>query len=214
MEHLLAQEGRRADAYKILAECYCPPDEELLRMLHGLAGQAQAALGQVAREAAAVDNIEDLKIDHARLFVGPFQLLAPPFGSVYLESNALMGESTADVVNCYRREGMEAAETQVPDHITAELEFMYVLIRKETEAMGDGDIHTASQFRRKQKAFLDIHLGAWVVRFAKKVLQGAQTEFYRTLGRVTDRFVRGDLEQFSTGNPTLSAGLSRPACAS
>ena len=30
-------------------------------------------------------NFEALKVDFARLFVGPYKLLAAPYGSVYLE---------------------------------------------------------------------------------------------------------------------------------
>ena len=197
MEQLLVQEGLRADAYKVLAECYYPPDEVVLRTLGGLGGGGETVLAPIVAQAAAVEDIEELAIDHARLFVGPFGLVAPPYGSVYLEDDALMGDSTVDVADWYRQEDMEPAGKDVPDHITAELEFMYVLICREMEAISADDTEAAGLYRQQQKGFLLAHLGAWVARFAERVRQGARTEFYKALARVTDQFVGEDLERLS-----------------
>ena len=202
MEQLLLQEGLRADVYRILAECYRSPDEELLRALGDLGAPGGSALDQIV-QAAASGDVEKLRIDHARLFIGPYKLPAPPYGSVYLEDGVLMGNSTVDVKDFYREEGMEASGEEAPDHITAELEFMCVLIGKEMEAVKVGDLDTANQYRQKQKTFLGVHLGAWIAEFTARIQQEAQTEFYRTLGRVTGQFVRKDLELLSTDHPTL-----------
>ncbi|MBM2831889.1 MAG: torD6, partial [Dehalococcoidia bacterium] len=43
------------------------------------------------------------------LFVGPYRLLAPPYWSAYLEdARVVMGDSTMDVKNRYREEGLVA----------------------------------------------------------------------------------------------------------
>ncbi|UTW70898.1 molecular chaperone TorD family protein [Anaerobacillus sp. HL2] len=40
-------------------------------------------------------DVTKLKVDFAKLFVGPFDVLAPPYSSVYLnEGRAVYGEST------------------------------------------------------------------------------------------------------------------------
>ena len=191
---LVIHQEQRGYVYKVLAGCFCAPDEKLLDMLAGLAGQDETMLGEVAR-AAADESVETLKVDHARLFVGPYALLAPPYGSVYLEGEALMGESTMDAANSYRQKGLEAAENQVPDHITAELEFMHVLLLKQTEAIDTGEIETADHYQQEQGSFLARHLGAWVAQFAEKVVQHADTEYYRTLARVTRDLVLTDLNR-------------------
>lgn len=188
-----APQGQRVDAYKALAACYCAPDETFPRTLEALVGQDET-LAQLL-QAAVSEDIEALEVDHARLFVGPYKLLAPPYGSVYLENSALMGESTMDAAELYHQEGLEAVANQVPDHITAELEFMHVLILKEAQTAGAGDIPGQAHYRERQKSFLSRHLGTWVADFAEKIAHHAQTEYYRALARVTKRFVLDDLDQ-------------------
>ncbi len=196
MEQLLLQAGHRADAYRILAECYHSPDDEFLQALGGLEVGPNAAVDQLVHAAATVD-LEKLQIDHARLFIGPYKLLPPPYGSIYLEDGALMGNSTMNVEDFYRKEGMEASGQEVPDHITAELEFMCVLIARESEAAKTDDTESVDNYRQKQKTFLSIHLGAWIAEFTDKIRQEAQTEFYKTLGCVTEQFLRQDIELLS-----------------
>jgi TorA maturation chaperone TorD len=200
VEQLLLQTDLRADAYRILAECYHSPDDEFLQALGGLAGHSDT-VDQIAQAASGAD-LDKLQVDHARLFLGPYKLLAPPYGSIYLEDGALMGNSTMNVEEFYRQEGMEASGQEVPDHITAELEFMYVLIGKEAEATKTGDPDATARYRQKQKTFLDLHLGTWIAEFTDKIQQEAQTEFYRTLGHITGQFVRDDLELLSTDHST------------
>jgi len=201
MEQLAIHQEQRADVYKTLAACFCPPDEALLHMLNDPALGADTPAGALAR-AAAHSDLRALQVDHARLFVGPFKVLASPYGSVYLEGNAVMGESTADVAQWYRREGMEVADKQVPDHITAELEFVHVLILRETEAMDAGEMKAMWRYRQKQRSFLASHLGAWLAEFAQRSRQHAQTEFYRALADEAERFVLNDLQQLNCDEAT------------
>jgi putative dimethyl sulfoxide reductase chaperone len=196
VEQPLLQTRLRADAYKILAGCYYSPGEELLQAIGDLAAAGQTGLDQLA-QAAASDDIETLLVDHTRLFIGPYKLLAPPYGSVYLEEGVLMGNSTMNVEEFYRQESMETSDQEVPDHITAELEFMYVLASREIEAMEVDDLDTANRYRQKQKDFLSLHLGAWITEFTDRIQQEAQTEFYNILGRITAQFVREDIELLS-----------------
>lgn len=193
MEPLVIEASQRADTYKLLAECYCLPDEKLIGRLDDLARQADDPLGELSRVASGIGDIEALRVDYARLFVGPFKLLAPPYGSLYLEGDILMGNSTADVVNWYRQEGVEIAVKDMPDHVVAELEFMHILILKDISATGDGDAETACDYREKQRSFLGAHLGAWVTAFTEKIRENARTEYYKALGRVTGRFIHEDL---------------------
>ena len=65
-------------------------------------------------------DLEALTIDFARLFVGPYKLLAAPYGSVYLDSGrTTMGDSTLDVKSRYCEAGLNAATNfkEAPDHI-------------------------------------------------------------------------------------------------
>lgn len=199
MEKFLLQLSQRAETYKILAECHRIPDQELLEAVGNL-DASDSGLEHLARTAAKSD-LAELLVDHAGLFIGPYKLQAPPYGSVYLEDGVLMGNSTMNAEYLYFQEGMEASGREAPDHITAELEFMYVLIGREIEAVRAGDVEAAGRYRQKQNTFLGMHLGAWIAEFTARVKQRAQTEFYRTLADVAGRFVAEDLKLLPTNHP-------------
>lgn len=202
-ESFLQHEVNRRDSYKLVSSYYYLPEENTIETLAGL----EEALGRLCVEAAEhvanmreETDIEHLTLDYSRLFVGPFELLAPPYGSVYLESERrVMGDSTMDVKNRYRDIGLDLSQTlkEAPDHIAIELEFMYYLIFKEIEAIEKAEFESAMDYLRMQKAFLKDHLGAWVPEFADEVEKNASTDFYKGLARATKVFVQKDLDDIS-----------------
>jgi len=206
----------RATTYRLLAECYYPPVETTLQHVRQLSRSLKAVRPPVAEAAARMDaalqaheGYEELCIDHARLFVGPFALLAPPFGSVYLEEErCLMGDSTMAAGECYREVGLEvsAGFNGTPDHIAAELEFMHFLVIKELGTLADGDLDHAQHFRQKQKSFLERHLAAWVSEFSRNVQEQAHTRFYRDIAAATRIFIESDFDQCRGGKPVLVGG--------
>ena len=193
-------EQRRADTYRRLSICYYLPEQATLVQLLNL----EASLRQICPEAAShiaqmkrETDLEQLKVDFSRLFVGPFKLIAPPYGSVHLEpQRAVMGDSTIDAERRYREAGLDIAKSlnDAPDHIAVELEFLYYLIYKEVEAMRHEQPEDAHEWLQKQHAFLTLHIGAWVSSFAEAVEHGAKTDFYRQLANATQTFVHSDQE--------------------
>lgn len=213
----------RLEAYRLLADGYHRPEQSLLE---GLA-KLETCIEQVCSEAGKYINHmqadmagkvgpEDLEVDYARLFVGPFNLLAPPYGSVYLEGERqLMGVSTADVQKRYQAAGLDVATgfKDAPDHIAAELEFMHFLIFKAMDAANQGDVNGIVACLLNQKSFLEEHLGAWVHDFAGNVINNAQTSFYRNLARATEALIKDDYHIISSvltswsSNPEKSAEI-------
>ena len=199
-EALLLYETNRRDSYKLLSECYYLPEEKTLEKLSEL----ETALGHACLETVGNihkmrewTDIAQLRVDYSKLFVGPFKLLAPPYGSVYLEGGRqVMGNSTVDVKNRYKEAGLDFSNQvmEAPDHIALELEFMYYLIFKETEAVEQGDPVSTTNYLEKQKAFLERHLGRWVAKFADNVEQYATTGFYQQLAQATKIFVQQDVK--------------------
>ena len=102
-----------------------------------------------------------------------------------------MGNSTQDVRNRYREAGLDTASTfkDAPDHISAELEFMYYLIFKEIEAFANSDIEAAIDFIQKQKSFLEDHLMAWVPEFANNIMENTENPYYPNLAKATTAFL-------------------------
>lgn len=179
--------AERAEAYRLLSLCFHPPDERLLEALRET---------DVRWLRPAADPVlEELQKDYAQLFVGPFTMSAPPYGSVYLESDRrVCGDSTMAVMARYREEGLKLTLREPADHVAAELEYMYVLAAREMEALALGDGGKATRYVQKQRDFLHTHLGAWVPLLTKRIVAGARSGFYQDLARNTDSFVRADLD--------------------
>jgi TorA maturation chaperone TorD len=190
---LLNNEYRR-DLYKILSACYYLPDAELLNKLNNLDASRGGLYADIAKCCPKISDIDSLIIDYTKLFVGPYGLLAPPYGSMYLEDNdRVMGNSTMEVRNRYAEEGLDVCLKEAPDHITIELEFMYFLIFKELEATKINDLDNISRYQEKQRAFLENHLGAWVPDFTDKIEANSQTGFYKNIARITKYFIDSDI---------------------
>jgi TorA maturation chaperone TorD len=189
---------KRANSYKLLSECYYQPDSEVMHKIAD-AAQTDRFFANLACHVRPDIDLESLKIDYARLFVGPFKLLAPPYGSFYLEDNKLMGDSTIDVKRWYAEEGLDIVIRDAPDHITMELEFMYFLVAKQIEAITDENLQILQSCRQKQYSFLQVHLGRWLPAFAENIKINARTEFYRDLARLTDTFVQKDIKVCARG---------------
>jgi TorA maturation chaperone TorD len=151
---------------------------------------------------------EELSIEYAKLFVGPFELKAPPYGSVYLEKERrVMGDSTMEVLQMYQQAGLTIKENfkELPDHITVELEFMYYLIFREIEFINTSKYDEAAKCLEKQNIFLHQYLGQWMWEFCEKIKGGTDNEFYQSLGECVLNFVNGERKYINS----LSKELQR-----
>jgi len=219
MDESAARNKQRAECYRLLAACYCMPGKEFIE--EGLAGNLAEALETVCPDAIpyakemvkALDGYDfsspknDILIDFSALFVGPFALLAAPYGSVYLEKEKarLMGDSTIDAVKTYRSAGvkMDNSQDDMPDHISVEMEFIYYLLNREDEAGKAGNKEEADRFRQIRENFMERHLGAWAFDFTKKMREAAKTSFYSGLADCTTAFLRSEM---NGRGPGQSAG--------
>ena len=127
--------------------------------------------------------------------MGPFRLSAPPYGSVYLDADEkLLGNSTLAVSECYKKEELDVAMKEIPDHIAIELEFMHYLAGKEIRALESKDNEAARQYKEKQFSFISKYLASWVGEFTNLIKKNANTEFYTTLAETTLLFIQDDVK--------------------
>lgn len=193
----------REDLYRLLAACYYSPtaalrEEECCAVLANLLAEVAPEGAQHAADAAVAagqDTLEALAVEHARLFVGPFQLAAPPYGSLYLDdAKTVMGESTARVAAFYRTCGLHLADDfhELPDHIAVELEFMSYLAFKEREAEAVGDEEEGTRFVALQREFLDRFLLPWLEPFTSAIINDGEAPFYQAIARATAAFIAAD----------------------
>ena len=194
-------DAARADLCRLLAACYYEPgpefaEEKVFDAMRDAATRIDADLAAQARRvghAFAAASLEELLVDYTRLFLGPVQALARPYGSVWLEADkGLMQDSTMAVQALYAEGGFEIAEEfrELSDHVAAELEFLYALLFKSAQARQSGDSESLAAMAGLRKRLLDQHLAVWVGPFAAAVKAGAQCGFYRDLAELTERFVR------------------------
>lgn len=195
--------GSREDVYRLLAASYYSPTPALLdenccaalaALLSVLAPEAAPHAAEAAKISAA-QSLEALAIEHARLFLGPFQLVAPPYGSYYLEDKkSVMGDSTAAAEFFYRNCGLHLADDfhELPDHLTVELEFMsflaFSLRQAETTANGEDSRRLVGL----QREFLEKFLMPWLQPFTAAVIDDGEAPFYQAVARCTSAFVRAD----------------------
>lgn len=203
-------EQKRANTYRLLAGCYHPPNRELYDLIDDAFSDPELAFAVDAN--ALLDHLPEsqqtLVHDHTQLFVGPFEIPAPPYGSVYLDDDRVMTASTTVVEGLYRDEGLDIGLDEPPDHIAAELEFLYVLVLGELEALNEQPAESLTYLKR-QREFLHAHLGEWGPRFAANVIEHADTEFYRTLGELTASFLESDRDHVDAVLADIDNGPSR-----
>lgn len=192
---------------RLLAACYYEPgaefvEERVFATMATAAARLDPQLASVAEKLDAAFNsvpLDDLLLDHTRLFLGPNELLAAPYGSVWLSGEkALMQDTTMAVLELYREGGfdLDDAFRELPDHVAAELEFLYLLIFRENRARQAGDAAALGSAVALRRRFLGEHLGVWIDKFAAAMSAGAATEFYRLLPELTARFI--DMETART----------------
>ena len=191
----------REELCRFLSACYyepCPEfaEERLFDSVVAAALRLDADLAERAqrlREAFAAQDLQTLLIDYTRLFLGPPQALAKPYGSFWLSGETtVMQDSTMALVALYRQGGfaMDDEFHELPDHVAAELEFLYLLIFNQNQARRCADLDALAAAESLQQQFLDQHLGSWIGPFTAAVKSEARTPFYRELAELTERFVR------------------------
>lgn len=195
----------REDLCRFLSACFYEPtpmfaEERLFESMLRASRQIDPELAERVRalgEAYAAEDSQALLVDHTRLFLGPIQPRAQPYGSVWLGGEpTLMQDSTMAVIELYREGGFEIDDEfrDLPDHVSVELEFLYVLNFRENQAVRAGDAAAVEAVAALRRRFLAEHLGAWIGRFADALRQGAETAFYRELAGVVQLWVRRSAE--------------------
>jgi TorA maturation chaperone TorD len=193
----------REDVYRLLAACFYPPSKELIE--EECCVTLAALLAYIAPDAAhyasdsvaacSESSLDALAVEHARLFIGPFQLIAPPYGSIYIDdAKTVMGDSTVKVAAFYHNCGLQLAEDfhELPDHFAVELEFMSFLAFKQREAEVSGDSNEVARITSLQLDFLSRFLMPWLEPFTAAIINDAEAPFYQAVARCTSAFINAD----------------------
>ncbi len=205
----------RSQIYNILSLCYTYPDEKVCSWIMGrkwleevrqslsfltdedfepyLASFEKSLSGERGEVALAIAR------EYTRLFINGFpHVIAPPYGSVYLDKDGLVfGKTTAGVLQFYHQTGFTLKEEigDLPDHIAHELEFMGILTAQEAQAT----VSEKVRLEEIQMNFLSHFLLSWIPTFCERVSKESRSGFYQTLADFTGEFLH--LEKNYLGIP-------------
>ena len=164
-------------------------------------------LGQAFLEQPIADQLEDLAVEYARLFLGPGKHLSP-HESVYVGTfsgrqdsteGMLWGAATVKVKEFMEEVGFQLASDYpgIPDHLGIELVLMQQLAKREEAAWQAGDFYKAAKIVAQQDYFLREHILKWVPQFCQKVATETVNDFYRVMAKLTQDFIIFDHGQIA-----------------
>jgi TorA maturation chaperone TorD len=195
-----ADDARRAlalaDLCRFVAGCYYEPEpafteERLFESLQAVAATVDADLAVAALrlgQAFAAQDLQTLLVDYTRLFLGPGQPLASPYGSSWLPRPPdAEADPHSGLLDLYREGGfdLDPSFSDLPDHVAVELEFLYLLQFNLNQAQAAGDAEGLAAVRALKGRFMAEQFGQWIQPFTAAVQESAGTAFYRELGQFT-----------------------------
>ena len=139
-------------------------------------------------------SLEDLEDEYQEVFGHTISKHCPPYeteyGNIHLfrQSNVL-----ADLGGFYNafgvapRDGMERLE-----HISIQLEFLYLVTFKEAHALEAGKAEEAEICRQAHTAFFEDHIGKWAPIFVKRLVRQSKGGVYGDAARLLDKFIEAE----------------------
>ena len=141
---------------------------------------------------SARDDLTAARVSHARLFIGPYEVRAPAYASLYLDpARRLMGHTSQQAASFYAEAGLSPGDgpRDAPDHLLYELEFMYFLRFQELET-GQS---TWPEIRRR---FWSQHLSRWLPRMVALIrADGDAHPIHAALAELTDDLIAVEAAQ-------------------
>jgi TorA maturation chaperone TorD len=153
------------------------------------------SLGEDFHDSPSEKLVDDLAIEFTRLFIGPGPHISPHESmNADFEDPREAGfwsPQTVRVKKFIEAAGLEYDESfgGMPDHLSAELEFMQRLATKEAEAWAESNEEVATNILKIEERFYDEHLSRWASRFCDKVIEMSEHPFYVGFAEIMKGFL-------------------------
>ena len=202
---------RRADVYRLLADVFnAEPTAEMLDSLRRpevvnafepLGITFAEELDRLEADLGKDRLLEELQCEYTRLFIGPGKHVGP-YESLHRDDHPSghWGPSTAEVKRFVEHHGLSYEQEfhGMPDHISAEFQFISMLADAEAEALERGEDEKADQAAKIRRTFHLEHVVRWVAVFCDKVVEAAAFCFYKDFARMAKALVEIDTDELST----------------
>lgn len=221
----VAEQVARAQVYAFLSGLFARPEPARLEKLVAAIPELIEALNLLGvllevRHAAGVITTLLRQSDSAALtkdwfacFDASGGLLVPPTETHYTTETPAHGMTRgyemADVAAFYKAFGVQVrAESERPDHVVAELDFLHVLALKLAVALSEGNEEGIEVCREARVRFMVDHVTRWIGMFAEllnetehvpldgadeAVPDGAIGPFYPAAGRLLLTFMQNEV---------------------
>ncbi|HEY2421007.1 MAG TPA: molecular chaperone TorD family protein [Neobacillus sp.] len=140
-------------------------------------------------------NFEELHWDYTRMFIGPYELPVHIWESSYVNKDQLLfQEETLLVRRLYLENCFESPHygREADDHLGLELDYMYHLNIIANDLAKEDKVGQLNKIVADQDYFLQEHLLKWTPLFGKKVIQHADTDFYKGMVKILNGFLTID----------------------
>ena len=185
----------RSGCYALFAAVFArPPDRAFLSLLQSSEAGAvlgSSGIGDLSAEGAA----GTLAVEYTSLFVGPGPHLTPCEVKSFIQTSGLH---------------FRADWSGLPDHISAELEFMKLLCDHEAGLWGGPEkMDDLRLCLETEESFLSDHLMAWVPSFCDRVAERSDG-YYGEMARLTKEFLAADIEHVDEARQKASPAQLSP----
>ncbi len=201
LNKIIEVEANRAEIFNIFSALFCQPEEEFITN-SGIYNALESYFSEINPECNVQINIlkecikkynhQDLLIEYARLFIGPFKIEVPPYSSLYFDQKILMSDITIWVIEFYKSAGLnfDRSTKDLPDHIAVETEFIYYVLINSLRKLKDGELEKAKRYNYLYKYFFENHYKKWVPKFCDEIVAKSNNEFYKALASCYGLFIK------------------------
>lgn len=143
----------------------------------------------------AEGTLDKLRSEYTTLMVGPNNLPAPPWESVYrTKERIIFQECTLEVRRAYLEYNFlpEKYLSEADDHLALELDFVAHLANLSQSRFEEANYEEVKKLLSDQKAFLDQHLLLWIGDFAEQMQLSGRHDLYPQMALLTEQVLKID----------------------
>lgn len=198
---ILLMETKRAEILNIFSALFCQPEEEITKnpeiyqvLKTGFEIIDPDCVKHVQKMIGYSEkySLEELLVEYARLFVGPFKIMVPPYSSLYFGDKTLMSNVSIWVLEYYKQAGLNFDRNvkDLPDHIAVETEFLYYLLFNKIKEWEEGNYENMGKLHDLLVYFVNNHYRKWVPEFCNRVIEKTHNGFYKSMATCFEKFAR------------------------